>query len=284
MMAQRRLAVWLLLISLFLVGCAGELAEVAPGPGPGHTEEELVAQRGQPQKILPGPQGTKIYFYQQSLLDHTAIMMGGSWEKPEQTYYYLDPQGVISKVDYYPYGKRRFLLPAEGAQAPTTLAGAPEAASPAAAAPVPREAVPAPAAVEVQAPAAPPAPVPPSAVSGATKPPVPKAASTPLATPAPTVAASRAAPAPAPSGEVAAASTRLELKMSKNEVERLLGLPDRTEGLLVGGKSVVVWFYPIEDRHGRPVSTPLVFKEGRLTGWGENYYQQVMRESRGSQP
>ena len=67
--------------------------------------------------------------------------------------------------------------------------------------------------------------------------------------------------------------------MTKGEVQRLLGLPDRTEGFLMGEKGVVIWFYNQQDRLGRQVKTPLVFKEGRLVGWGEAYYQRIMRES-----
>ncbi len=242
-MVQRCLVV-ILLLTVFLEGCAGELGQVTPGPGAGHTEAELLAEKGEPQKILPDPQGGKIYVYQRERLEHLAIMERGAYAMREETDYYLDPQGVISKVEYYPSGKRKFLIPSTGSQ--TTVAAAPEAVPAVTAAPGARET----------------APVPPPAVPVATKAPAAQTASSP-ATPK----------------EVGAASTCLELKMSKDEVQRLLGMPDRTEGLLVGGKSVVVWFYTMEDRRGRPVSTPLVFKEGRLAGWGETSYQQVRRES-----
>ena len=38
-------------------------------------------------------------------------MGGGTWDKPEQTYYWLSPQGQVEKTKYFPYGKRKFLMP-----------------------------------------------------------------------------------------------------------------------------------------------------------------------------
>jgi len=245
-----------------LGGCAGmELGGREPGPGPGHSVEELVAQNGQPQEILSGPQGGQIYVYKRTQMAHPAIMGGGAWGKPEDTLFWLDAQGKIYKVTYYPYGKRRFIFPTEeepGVAARPTPQAAPEEVAPA-------------------------VPSPPGPSPTVTLAPTPPAAPALKPTPAPTPT-----PAPAPTRispqEGMAASTRLELRMSKGEVEHLLGVPDHTEGFLVGNTPVVIWFYVLEDRHGRRVVTPLVFREGRLTGWGEAYYQRVLGEVRGQRP
>jgi outer membrane protein assembly factor BamE (lipoprotein component of BamABCDE complex) len=77
-------------------------------------------------------------------------------------------------------------------------------------------------------------------------------------------------------------AARLEHGMSKEDVTRLLGLPDRTEGLRVDGKGVVVWFYRLADQTGHRVSTPLVFENNRLAGWGDTYYQMILKKA-GSQ-
>jgi hypothetical protein len=95
--------------------------------------------------------------------------------------------------------------------------------------------------------------------------------------PAPAVAAAAPAPVAAVRQDMAVA-TRLELNLSQAEVLRLLGSPARTEGFFAEGKPLVVWFYNFADDQGRPVSTPLVFHEGRLRGWGERYYRGLAPE------
>jgi len=245
-----------------LGGCATVgLKEQPVTLGPGHTATDLLAQYGQPLQVLSGPQGGKIYFYQRHQISHMAIMGTGAWGKPEDTYYWLDPQGVIYKVSYYPYGKRKFIFPTEEAPTVTAAPAAPSVAAPAAPAPPPAPPVP-PAAA---------APAPPAGAPRAAPPPP-----APTAAPAPTPA-----PVPTPSapGQGLAASARLELRMTKAEVERLLGAPDHTEGFMAGNTAVVIWFYIMEDRRGQRVVAPLVFKEGRLAGWGEAYYQKVLKEA-----
>ena len=74
-------------------------------------------------------------------------------------------------------------------------------------------------------------------------------------------------------------ASRLEMNMTREEVRRILGVPERTEGFRLGGKAVVVWFYFLADSQGRRVSTPLVFENGRLSGWGDTYYRRVQREA-----
>lgn len=80
------------------------------------------------------------------------------------------------------------------------------------------------------------------------------------------------------------AATRLELNMTREKVRQVLGPPERTEGFQATGRGVIVWFYSLENRLGRRVDTPLVFEEGRLRGWGENYYRRRLREISGPHP
>jgi hypothetical protein len=75
-------------------------------------------------------------------------------------------------------------------------------------------------------------------------------------------------------------AARLELSMSKEDVARLLGLPDRTEAFWAEGKQVMVWTYRLGDPAGHQVLTPLVFENGRLSGWGDAYYLTILRKVR----
>jgi len=299
------------LIVIWLGGCAtgGD-----PGPGDnmkvGQREADLVAAKGQPQEVQPAPGGGKIYVYTTYSLDRVAAMGGGAWRKPDQMFYWLDDQGVITKVAHYPYGKRSFLFPS--AEQPPPGAPAPAAREEAPAPPAERTALtaptaPAPATPAPQPPARPPSKPAPTAAPSAPAAPAPTAQPTPKPAPTP-----RAAPAPAPkpaptataaaaavpqgaakaSGEGATspargdmdAAARLDLNMSRQEVQRLLGPPARTEGFRLHGRGVIVWFYSLANRQGRRVDTPLVFEEGRLSGWGENFYQRRLREVSGQRP
>jgi hypothetical protein len=297
------LCLWLVLVVCCLGGCAGR---EGLGPGTplriGQTSSDLVAQKGEPQEVLPGPAGGKIYVYRRYKLDQTAIMGGGVWSKPEEVNYQLDSHGVISKIDYYPYGKRKFLFSRgeEKATAPQIAAlpgkestsETPAVMPPAAEKAKPPQAAPSAPAAPV-APSRPPAAaLPPAAKAAKPAPAAPTAPRAPVATP-PTQ--KPVSPPPAPSQQVAKvsrppapavvastdmeAATRLELNMTKEQVRRLLGLPERTEGFRVGGKGVITWFYNLKNRQGRRVSTPLVFKDGRLSGWGASYYLRLHEAS-----
>jgi hypothetical protein len=114
-------------------------------------------------------------------------------------------------------------------------------------------------------------------------PPTPTAAPTPTATPR-EGAGTRAEPSASLGKSDVAAATHLELHMSRAEVQRVLGPPERTEGFQTGGRAMIVWYYSLEDRQGRQVVTPLVFEEGRLSGWGERYYRRRLRETSSQQP
>jgi hypothetical protein len=75
----------------------------------------------------------------------------------------------------------------------------------------------------------------------------------------------------------------LELRMSKAEVKRLLGLPDHTEGFWAEGKAVTVWSYKLADPKGQRI-LPLVFENGALSGWGDTSYQMILRKVRSRNP
>ena len=225
------------LMALFwLGGCARGGQGINNTLSAGQRVEELVARKGQPQEVKPEPGGGKAYVYTSENLDQMATMGGGAWVKPDQVYYHINDQGVITGVDHYPYGKRSFILPAlgrSGQMAEAPVAGQVKAA---------------PAAPPVEAPK-------------------------PLAQ----------APATPARSKLEGAS-RLELNLSREEVRRILGSPERTEGFRAGGRAVIVWYYWLEEPQGRRGLTPLVFEDGRLSGWGDNYFRRRLRELTGQAP
>ncbi len=273
------------LLLVWLGGCAGPGGGTVSGDTPkvGQRLEDLTARLGQPQEVQPGPDGGKIYIYTTYSLDQVAAMGGGAWNKPDQVYYWLNDQGVITRVARYPYGKRRFLFPSDdkpavAAPAPAPVTPAPAAApSPAAAAPSPAAAAPSPAVAAAAAPAvAKPSPPQPPPV------PQPQPQTTPSGPPAPGPPAREAASPPSarsgpPTKSDLDAASRLELNLSREEVRRLLGNPERTEGFRAAGRALIIWFYLLESRQGRRLLTPLVFEDGRLSGWGEEYYKRRLR-------
>jgi hypothetical protein len=276
-MGRRR---WLCLAVVVFWGLSG--CATAPGTGlVGMGESELVAAKGQPQEIIAAPQGGKILVYETSRMDQLAIMGAGAWGKPEQTYYWLNAQGKVTRVDYYPYGKRKFLFPTTpeaGKQAPvpapTTVAAAPAPAPP------PVAAAPSPAPPPV---AATPKPQPPATAPAVAAPAVPRPTLAPPPAPQqPQPVISKPAPPP-PAVKGMAQAAGLEIGMKKEAVMRLLGVPDRTEGFRAGGKAVVIWSYRLAGQGGRKVLTPLVFENNTLAGWGDAYYQIVIRKVK-SQP
>jgi len=267
---------YLAVVALALFGLSGCITAQSKGDlsgAVGINEAQLVAQRGQPQKIIDAPAGGKILVYETSRIDHIAIMGTGAWSKPEQIYYWLDSQGKVTKVDYYPYGKRKFLF--SSANEPEKQAASP---APAAIAPTPITPPQVPLREEINKPAPSPSPAVTDArpLAAATQAIKPQQASPIIAKPtAPVVSTG-------PKGMREAA--RLEHAMSKKEVILLLGLPERTEGFRVDGKQVVVWSYKLSDQTGRLVLTPLIFENNRLTGWGDAYYQMLFRKARTQSP
>lgn len=77
---------------------------------------------------------------------------------------------------------------------------------------------------------------------------------------------------------------RLNVGMSKDGVLAVMGEPYKSEVYKVSEeKTVEFWLYLTEATtgDGRGVGdrnlTPLAFSQGRLEGWGRNYYDNVMR-------
>lgn len=248
-----------MMIICCLGGCAGtEAVRTEGAPGIGLRESDLIIQKGQPQQILPNPSGGKILVYQDYRLDQMAAMRGGVWSKPEQVHYWLDSQGVVTRVAYYPYGKRKFLFPTE--KEPAAIAQVPaQPSEKGAAAPLTM------------------APVPPREQSSVSAPSAPReVAQVPVAAPTP--------PAKAHPPADMEAATRLELRMPKEAVRRLLGVPERTEGYRMGGKNIIIWFYSLRDKQDHRVSTPLVFEDGFLSGWGDSYYLRLPKGKPGQNP
>jgi hypothetical protein len=79
-------------------------------------------------------------------------------------------------------------------------------------------------------------------------------------------------------------AAQLEPDMSRDQVRRLLGDPERTEGCRLGSRAVIVWYYRLPGLQGRLESTPLVFEDGRLGGWGESYYRRRLGGAQGQKP
>lgn len=271
MMHWRRWGIGLMV--LLLSGCASG-GGVAPGEPlkVGQRESDLVAQKGQPLEVRPGPNNTKIYVYAERKLDQVAILGGGAWSKPDEVHYWLNDQGVITRVSRYPYGKKKFLFPTEeaAAPAPASVAATPGQEVRTGAAPGPPSPAPVPTPVKEQppraaGPVAAPAPSPPAPVT--------------QAAPQATAPARGTLGRPDMSGAV-----RLELNQTREEVQRLLGLPERTEGFRVRGRAVIVWFYQLTDPQGRRVSTPVVFENGRVSGWGESHYRRLLKEALEGKP
>lgn len=244
------------LVILSLSGCA---AGSAWSPGDtlpvGQREAELVAQKGQPQEVKPLPEGGKIYVYRQHRLDQVAAMGGGAWGKPDEVYYWLNEQGVITRVAHYPYGKKKFLFPTAEPAVSAALTPAPALVV---AAREEREKVTGP-------PAASPTQLPPEPAKETARPPLPASAAI-------------------PGKPEMSAATRLEIDLTRDEVQRLLGLPERTEGFRVKGRGVIVWFYQLTDPQGRRVLTPVVFENGRVSGWGDTHYRRLLKEASGEKP
>ena len=73
---------------------------------------------------------------------------------------------------------------------------------------------------------------------------------------------------------------KLALDMSADDVRTLLGTPDFTESYTKDGAVVQVLFYRTHHVKSDGVTTkeectPLVFKQNKLSGWGEKAYQNL---------
>ena len=78
---------------------------------------------------------------------------------------------------------------------------------------------------------------------------------------------------------------QLNAGMAKAEVQKIMGDPRETETYPSGSGTHEIWFYrtnatPMSrrERTNREVQfTPFVFKNGKLEGWGRNYYETVIK-------
>jgi len=76
------------------------------------------------------------------------------------------------------------------------------------------------------------------------------------------------------------AISRLEIGSSRETVVERLGTPDDSEAFQQNGEEVRVLFYRTRHRNAdgdttRDETTPLVFRDDRLVGWGESVYESV---------
>lgn len=74
--------------------------------------------------------------------------------------------------------------------------------------------------------------------------------------------------------------SKLDLGMQRSEVLEMLGTPADSEAFSHAGEQVRVLFYRTRWKHGdgetsRDETTPLVFKNDLLIGWGETVYAAV---------
>lgn len=82
-----------------------------------------------------------------------------------------------------------------------------------------------------------------------------------------------------------AAIAHLDIGMSRDEVEKRMGSPDFTEAFSHDGSEYHVLHYRTQHRHSDgettlDETTPLVFKDGALVGWGDTLYRKISRDAR----
>jgi hypothetical protein len=71
--------------------------------------------------------------------------------------------------------------------------------------------------------------------------------------------------------------------MTKVEVQNIMGEPRKTEAYSKDGRNIEFWLYMTEgigiyDRTLRDSNfTPLAFEDGKLIGWGRNFYDQTLK-------
>jgi len=277
------------LVFLWLGGCAthndfGQSDTLSVG----QRETDLRARKGPPQEILEVPGKGKILVYTTIKMDQVAAMGGGVWAKPDQVYYWLDQQGVITRVVRYPYGKKRFLFPTEKEPAQIVQVSAPHKAVPPPQSTVTLETalhspensatkkIRQPANSLLSKPQAEPSPPSTSNATTANQAGIPH--KTTVAQQSRMMAKTSEVTEALPVRSDIEGVTRLELDMTRDEVRNILGLPEKVDGFKARGKAVIIWSYTLKDTHGRPLSTPMVFENGRLSGWGETHYRRILGE------
>lgn len=76
------------------------------------------------------------------------------------------------------------------------------------------------------------------------------------------------------------AISQLQINMPSNDVIRQLGPPDASEAFTLQGEEIRVLFYRTQRKHAdgettRDETTPLVFRDDLLSGWGDAVYAQL---------
>lgn len=69
----------------------------------------------------------------------------------------------------------------------------------------------------------------------------------------------------------------LNIGQGKQEVLQIMGNPSRNERYSSGGKETEIWYYRTDvDIYGSEDDnfTPVVFENGKLAGWGRNFYDE----------
>lgn len=75
----------------------------------------------------------------------------------------------------------------------------------------------------------------------------------------------------------------LNIGMTKDNVLNIMGQPRKSEVYSKNGKSIEFWLYMTEgvttdDRRLRDSNfTPIAFENGRVTGWGRNFYDETIK-------
>lgn len=74
--------------------------------------------------------------------------------------------------------------------------------------------------------------------------------------------------------------SQLEMGSTRSEVVEEMGTPSDSEAFTVDGEEVRVLFYRTQHKHSdgetsRDETTPLIFKNDLLVGWGENTYREL---------
>ena len=72
---------------------------------------------------------------------------------------------------------------------------------------------------------------------------------------------------------------KLNVGMSKSDVQGIMGDPHDTETYSIAGGVHEIWFYRTRDTGFSEARqfTPFAFKDGKLEGWGRNYYDDVIK-------
>lgn len=86
-------------------------------------------------------------------------------------------------------------------------------------------------------------------------------------------------------GEIAQRNSNSMLMLntgaSKQEVLNKMSNPHRNERYITNGKEMDIWFYRTswnaDDMETDDEFTPMVFENGKLIGWGRNYYDQTVK-------